>query len=249
MMGLSDGACDDAELLEDGIQEVRIEDARASKNQPPKQRFILRATYIESDRLALLSHLEVAHALERTVRRAGLPFAVTQGFSPHMKISFGAALPVGVGSTCEIFDLHLREYVPAEQALIALQKASVRDLMVQEVHYIEPSVKAASVAYPVSVYQAEFSYAPGELVVPESIMRIRRKKEKIFQVAEYLVEPISFDAQNPCLATFALKARETGALRADLLLSECLKLYNAQLTSGEEALKTVRVTRIEQREE
>ena len=73
--------------------------------------FRLRSTFIERDRLALLSHLEVAHTLERTVRRAGLPFAVSQGFSPHMKIAFGAALPVGVGSTCEVFDLQLREYI------------------------------------------------------------------------------------------------------------------------------------------
>lgn len=67
-----------------------------------RQLFRLRSTYIETGRLAMLSHLEVAHTLERTVRRAGLPFAVSQGFSPHMKIAFGAALPVGVGSTCEI---------------------------------------------------------------------------------------------------------------------------------------------------
>ena len=72
-----------------------------------RQLFRLRSTYIETGRLAMLSHLEVAHTLERTVRRAGLPFAVSQGFSPHMKIAFGAALPVGVGSTCEIFDLQL----------------------------------------------------------------------------------------------------------------------------------------------
>ena len=83
-------------------------------------RFILRATYIERDRLALLSHLEVARALERTVRRSGLPFTVSAGFSPHMKIGFGAALPVGVGSTCEIFDIQLKRYVPEGEALAAL---------------------------------------------------------------------------------------------------------------------------------
>ena len=67
--------------------------------------FRLRCSYVEQGRLAMLSHLEVAHTLERTVRRAKLPFAISQGFSPHMKIAFGAALPVGVGSTWEIFDL------------------------------------------------------------------------------------------------------------------------------------------------
>ena len=64
--------------------------------------FRLRVTFCKQGRLALLSHLEVARALERAVRRAGLPYAVSQGFSPHMRIAFGAALPVGVGGTREM---------------------------------------------------------------------------------------------------------------------------------------------------
>ena len=60
-----------------------------------KRLFRLRVTFCKQGRLALLSHLEVARALERAVRRAGLPYAVSQGFSPHMKIAFGAALPWG----------------------------------------------------------------------------------------------------------------------------------------------------------
>ncbi|WP_417304102.1 DUF2344 domain-containing protein, partial [Ellagibacter isourolithinifaciens] len=49
----------------------------------PQQIFRLRLTFAKQGRLAMLSHLEVARALERTVRRAGLPYAVSQGFSPH----------------------------------------------------------------------------------------------------------------------------------------------------------------------
>ena len=87
--------------------------------------FRLRVTFRESGRLSMLSHLELARALERAVRRAQLPFAVSQGFSPHMRIAFGAALPVGVGGTAEIFDLFLTDYVPAPRALAALQEASL----------------------------------------------------------------------------------------------------------------------------
>ena len=42
--------------------------------------FRLRVTFHETGRLAMLSHLELARALERAVRRAQLPFAVSQGF-------------------------------------------------------------------------------------------------------------------------------------------------------------------------
>ena len=113
-----------------------------------QQTFRMRITFAKQGRLALLSHLEVARAIERAVRRAQLPFAVSQGFSPHMKIAFGAALPVGVGGTHEMVDLQLLRYVRPEEALLALQKESVPDLMVKECVYIEPKAPAASAAFP-----------------------------------------------------------------------------------------------------
>ena len=111
---------------------------------PDPNLFRLRVEYCKQGRLALLSHLEIARALERAVRRADLPFAVSQGFSPHMKIAFGSALPVGVGSTCEIFDLQMTRYVAPEKALAALQAASVPDLMPYDCRYIGPRDAAAT---------------------------------------------------------------------------------------------------------
>ena len=121
------------------------------------QQFWLRLTYIERDRLAMLSHLEVVHAIERTIRRAQLPFAVSQGFSPHMIKSFGPALPVGVGSTCEIFDVRLTRYVPVERALAALQEKSAPDLMIVSCAYRDPKAPAAAVAFPLATYEARLS--------------------------------------------------------------------------------------------
>ena len=180
--------------------------------------FRLRASYVKQGRLALLSHLEVARALERTVRRAGLPFAVSQGFSPHMKIAFGAALPVGVGSTCEIFDLQLTGYIAPERALEALRCASVRDLMVQECRYIEKAAPAASVAYPFSTYEARFTTSVERIGVPDTISVVRKRKEKTLAVGEFLVGPIVLAGDT---AAFTLEAKPTGSLRPDVLLAHC----------------------------
>lgn len=127
--------------------------------------FRLRVTYAMSGRLVMLSHLEVARALERAVRRADLPYAVSQGFSPHMKQAFGAALPVGVGGTEEIFDVQLTEYIAPDKALERLRAASAPDLMPHKACYITKDVPAASVAYPFSTYRAVIAFddmAPGE---------------------------------------------------------------------------------------
>ena len=175
-----------------------------------QQTFRMRITFAKQGRLALLSHLEVARAIERAVRRAQLPFAVSQGFSPHMKIAFGAALPVGVGGTHEMVDLQLLRYVRPEEALLALQKESVPDLMVKECVYIEPKAPAASAAFPLSTYRALLSAAPAQLPVPEQVHIIRKKKEKVLDVADFLVGEMP-----------------TGSLRPDKLLAACLDQVNA----------------------
>ena len=188
--------------------------------------FRLRAVFAKRGRLAMLSHLEVAHALERAVRRAGLPFAISQGFSPHMKIDFGAALPVGVGGDCEIFDLQLLERVPEDQALERLQAASVPDLMVLAVRYIDPHAKAASVAFPISEYSATLSFAPRELPVPREVVVVRKRKEKRLAVDEFLIGAMRLEGNR---VTFALEAKPTGSLRPDKLLEACLRLHNDRL--------------------
>ena len=88
-------------------------------------------TFCKQGRLALLSHLEVARALERAVRRAGLPLRRQPRASrPHMRIAFGAALPVGVGGTARgASTCSSTRYVAPERALEALQAASAPDLM------------------------------------------------------------------------------------------------------------------------
>ena len=90
--------------------------------------FRLRVRYGKRDRLKYLGHLEVIHTIERIVRRAGLPYAVTQGFSPHMRVGFSSALPVGTSSTCEWYDLFMTEFVALDEAFGRLAAASPADL-------------------------------------------------------------------------------------------------------------------------
>lgn len=202
--------------------------------------FRLRVTYRKSGRLAMLSHLEVTHALERMVRRARLPFALTQGFSPHMKISFGGALPVGVGGNAEIFDLYLDDYVAPAKALEALSAMAPCGMEPAKCEYVEPSAKAASVAFPFSMYEAVLPLLVSSISVPESIEVVRKKKAKCVVVADYLVEDpliIPIDESDyakhggacdggRAVVRFQLEAKDTGSLRPDVLLAECSYVAN-----------------------
>lgn len=54
-----------------------------------------------------LSQLELQGVLERAMRKAGFPLSFTQGHHPAPRISFSRALPVGVDSICEWFQVML----------------------------------------------------------------------------------------------------------------------------------------------
>jgi len=48
--------------------------------------------------LKYISHLDVTRLFQRAVRRSDVPVALSQGFTPHYRISFGDALKLGVES-------------------------------------------------------------------------------------------------------------------------------------------------------
>lgn len=198
------------------------------KNQPADL-FRLRASFSKRGRAVMLSHLEVVRALERTVRRAALPYAITQGFSPHMKAGFGSALPVGVGGERELFDVFLTSYVPEDEAARALRDASVPDLFVAGCEYIERSAPAASVAFPVSVYEVRFEGSlSGPLMPPPFLTVVRKGKEKVLQVPEFLVAGPTVEGDT---IHFALMARENGSMRPDALLDALLAEEDVRVRS------------------
>src|ERR1700734_864447 len=63
--------------------------------------------YAKRGKMRFASHLDVARAFERGVRRAGLPIAYSAGFPPPPKISSAGGAPTGVASEAEYLSLTL----------------------------------------------------------------------------------------------------------------------------------------------
>ncbi|MFH1853855.1 MAG: TIGR03936 family radical SAM-associated protein [Candidatus Omnitrophota bacterium] len=51
--------------------------------------------------LRYISHLDILRLFQRAIRRAELPVALSQGYTPHYRISFERALKLGVESENE----------------------------------------------------------------------------------------------------------------------------------------------------
>lgn len=65
----------------------------------------VRIRFSKLGKIRFTSHRDVARIWERALRRAALPVAYTEGFSPHPKLSFGLALSTGHESLGEYLDV------------------------------------------------------------------------------------------------------------------------------------------------
>ncbi len=83
----------------------------------------IRIRYAKRGPLRFTSHRDFARAFERAVRRAGIPVAFSQGFTPHPKISYASAAPTGVASEAEYLEIGLQAVVDPADLRDALDAA------------------------------------------------------------------------------------------------------------------------------
>jgi radical SAM-linked protein len=195
--------------------------------------FRLRVRYSKAGRARFLSHLEVMRTLERSARRARLPYAVTKGFNPRMKAAFGPALPVGTGGEREYYDVWLTQPLPAEEAVARLLASTPADLQVAEARYVhdrEPSLTAAATVarYEVAVggegLSAELIERALITVIGEGRLEVEHKgKTKVFDLARSLPEEARVRSYGPpFIVEVTTRMGQEGSLRPDVLISEVL---------------------------
>lgn len=198
--------------------------------------FRLRTCYAKAGRLRYLSHLEVVHALERSIRRAELPVAVTQGFNPHMKIAFGPALPVGTEGLREYLDLWLTRYTGVEDVLAAFRKASPADLAPVEARYVADNAPSLTAALTIGMYRIDVI---GEEItaenVHESLARVlaageleveHKGKHKVFDLSRSVPKDMNVRGRDGDVSIdMAIRMGAQGSLRPEALVRAALRSY------------------------
>lgn len=118
----------------------------------PGKGITYRVHYSRSGSSRLLGHLELLQLIFRTLRRASMPLAYTQGFNPTPKVSFSQALPVGMESLAEYFDMELLRPISLDDSLVAnLNRELPPGLRVHTISFA-PKKNAACAKASYSVY-------------------------------------------------------------------------------------------------
>jgi len=69
----------------------------------------IRLCFSKAGPLRFIGHLDFLKVFQKTIRRAALPIAYSQGFNPHMQLSFALPLPLGMISNYDYADLILEQ--------------------------------------------------------------------------------------------------------------------------------------------
>jgi radical SAM-linked protein len=77
----------------------------------------IKIKYRKGEEVKYISHRDIIRAFTRAIRRSGLPIAFSQGFNPHMKISWGQALKVGAASEAEQAELHFDRFIKPSEVM------------------------------------------------------------------------------------------------------------------------------------
>jgi len=150
----------------------------------------VRLTFAKQGALRYTGHLDLHKIIERSIRRAKLPLAYSQGFHPQPKINLAAALPLGFASRAEVMDIWLNEEV--DHVPDALQGHMPPGLTILDFEIVDDSALSLQSQVVAAEYEVEITEAPqsGEadsasglsekiasVLESESIPRVRRKKE------------------------------------------------------------------------
>lgn len=146
----------------------------------------LRAEYFAGSNLRFLSNLDMKRMMERSLRRSNLPYALSGGFNPQIKLSMGTVLPVGVWGECEYFDIELQEDITPQAFIDIMNQVLPADLVIKKCIVIDDKaaalmkiINAASYAFLVRKGYALDSLPAKLMNSDKLIVKSRGKKKDI----------------------------------------------------------------------
>ena len=176
------------------------------------------AVFEKGERIRHIGHLDIQRSVQRGLRRSGLPVAYSQGFNPHILITFASALSTGACGKREIMDVTMAEEVDEKEFLTRMSRAMPPEIQLKEARAVDskhPSlmgmVRAA--VYDLAIRDEETGRmliaAIPAMMEKERIPAMRKTKTKLTEVnIKPLILSISGE-ENHIRATLILNERES----------------------------------------
>ncbi len=126
-------------------------------------------------RLRHIGHLDLMRAMQRSLRRSGLPIRYSQGFNPHMLLTFAAPLALGHTGLREMMETPLAEPVREEDFLRILTASLPEDIRPVNAKAVEDTHKSPMALLRAARYQ--ICFPEGNAPAPEALEAFLQRQE------------------------------------------------------------------------
>ena len=196
-----------------------------------KQR--LRFRFEKRGEISLISHHDLMRLLERAVRRAGLPIAMTEGFNPRPRMSFTIALSVGVEGLREVFDMDLADWTHPAEVQRRLNEQLPAGLRMTECRPIAPrdTAQVSSVVYEVELAgPLPAGFSPEALLQATELrtVRTREGQQKELDIRPYLLDVRAVGQR----LVLQLKVTPSGSARPEEVVAALAALAKAAISAA-----------------
>ena len=176
------------------------------------------AVFEKGERIRHIGHLDIQRSVQRGLRRSGLPVAYSNGFNPHILVTFASALSTGACGKREIMDVTMEEDVSEEAFMEKMNRAMPPEMQLSEARAVDrkhsslpPMLRAAR--YDLLIreerYAVKLIEAIPSMMGRDTIPAMRKTKTAL---KECDIKPLIFELKgegNHLYATLVLTERES----------------------------------------
>ncbi|NLA54033.1 MAG: DUF2344 domain-containing protein [Clostridiales bacterium] len=185
-----------------------------------------------TDRLKYIGHLDLMRAMQRALRRSGLPIRFSQGFNPRILLSFAAPLSVGMEGLREVMEVPVEGDISPEMFVETLNQSLPPLIRCSSARLVDDSFPAPmsqlwAANFDISPLEHEEAFIAGVpvLLAKTSVPALRKSKKGMVETD---LRPLIHNVvvkDNNIQALLALHS--SGTCKPDLFiraLSECAGL-------------------------
>ncbi len=203
----------------------------------------IRIFFTKTGMAKYISHLDLMRCMSRAFKRAEIPLWFTEGFNPHLFMTFARPLSLGQESLCEVVDVRLVGEMTFKEIQTRMNEALPHDITVVGVSKpVHNPTEIAFADYEVRLYCnnpsdlvpcMETAFNGNQILVRKKAKQGRKKVEKEIDIKPNV---LSFSAA-PQADCVVLKIRLTAGVQNNinptLLLSALTKDFDGEIENTE----------------
>ncbi|MBO4310599.1 MAG: DUF2344 domain-containing protein [Lachnospiraceae bacterium] len=190
---------------------------------------VLRFKFKKYGPIVYIGHLDIMRFFQKAIRRSGIDASYTEGFSPHLKLSFAQPLSVGVETDGDYFDLEMNSLPDMETLVSKMNEQCVEGIEILNVTLLDDDTGNGMSSVKASDYIYYFDDISNEKEKIEEFFSqdsyvfeyIRKDKLKTKDLMEDIYEMKILDNERIMVK---VNASSAGNLKADVV-TEALEKY------------------------